>query len=959
MSFSENLDLLNSELNNLHNAANSPIERFRAEVIFARQFAELFPGKREKWQDLILESLELVAKSLSRKGSVNPDRLVRQAEAILAPIGKSAKGYTVHCCGHAHIDMNWMWPWQETVAVSYDTFSTVDKLMTEFPEFRFSQSQASTYIAMEEYAPELFKAIKRRVKQGKWDVTASMWVEGDKNIVSGESLCRHLLYTRQYFRKKFGFEPEKVKIDWSCDTFGHARTLPSILTRGAVTRYYHCRTGPGPWVYKWRSPEGAEVLSYNNKDGYNGQIEPNRIARLLCSYVRDSGLKDFMFMYGVGDHGGGPTRADLRTAREIARWPIFPVVKLSTTDEFYSAVEKADPKLPVIEKDLNFTFEGCYTAQSNIKRATRVSEIILPEAEAAALVAGAAVGMDYPRAELLKGWRHTLFNHFHDILPGSGAHATYEYAQGLFQEIQATASAIRTRALRSLAAKVNTSRAAQAKVSVLGSGLGDGLGAGAGDPAIPGGITAYNLGAPSAEPILVFNQHPWPRSEVVYAKVWNKPLAEDRVVIRDSGGNETKGQVVHKGNYWGHSFQTVAFRAEDVPALGYKVYAIDQASDQTIKRSNDQTTLAGAHTAKCLKDGTETMINEIQDAGVMENEFLRVEIDPMSGAVRHLIDKETGIDFVPDGKLLGVIEAYDEVPHGMTSWVIGHIKQMQALTDGGSMVTTHHGPIRAVTKTDRTYRDSTISVEIGLNSGSWVVDFTVRMHWVERGTRETGVPMLRAAFPVNVTNGVPTYEIPFGSQPRSQSLQEIPALKWADLSSDAMGLTLVNDCKYGHSCVDDTLRLTLIRSSYDPDPLPEMGDHVIKFAVVPHVGPFDAAAAVRAGEQFNSPMSVTSAPVQEGQLPPEKSFLEALTPNVVVAAVKKAEDSNALVVRMFEIEGKETTAKIRIDGLVDAKAKAVETDVLERPLPKNTAKFDGKTLTVKVPAYGIATVKIG
>lgn len=949
MSFNESLSLLNADIDRLQAETNSSLDRFRAEIDFARQFAEAFPAQRSKWQGLILEAVETVGRGLSRgRGrAVNCEKLVREAEAILDPIAKKAKEYTIHYCGHAHIDMNWMWPWQETVSVSYDTFSTVDKLMDEFPEFRFSQSQASTYIAMEEYAPEVFRMIKKRVRQGKWDVTASTWVEGDKNIVSGESLCRHLLYTRQYFHEKFGFDPERVKIDWSCDTFGHCWTLPSILTRGAVTRYYHCRTGPGPWLYKWRSPEGAEILVYNDKAGYNGQINPAQITRHFCSFLKDTGAKDFMWMYGVGDHGGGPTRADLRKAREIAKWPVFPVVKLSTTDAFYSAIEAANLKLPVVDKDLNFTFEGCYTAQSNIKRATRVSEIILPDTEIAVL----AAGMSYPGDHLLKSWRDALFNHFHDILPGSGVHATYEYAQGLFQDIQARANAIRTRALRSLAGRVNTALAANAKVSLFGSGLGDGLGAGAGDPGVPGSVSAYNLGAASAEPILLFNTKPWPRSEVVYTKVWNKPLADDMVVVRDSNGNETKGQVVNRGNYWGHSFTTVAFRAEDVPAVGYKVYAVDSAADPVPG--------GAAKVDRCLKDGTETMISEIGQAGILENEFLRVEVDSPSGAIKHLIDKATGFDFVPEGKLLGVLEAYDEVPHGMTSWVIGRIKQMQELSDGGNLTITQRGPVRVAVKTDRVFRDSRISVEIGLNSGSRTVDFTLRMHWVERGTPETGVPMLKAAFPVNVKDGTPTYEIAFGSQKRSQSPQEIPALKWADLSDDKAGITLLNDCKYGHSCDENTLRLTLIRSSYDPDPLPEMGDHEIRFAVVPHVGTLDVVEATRAGEEFNSAMSVTSASVQEGDLPAERSLLEVETPNVFVSAVKKAEDSDAVVIRMFEAAGVDTTAKLKVEGLAAPDAKAVETDVLERPLPKNSARFDGRTLSVKIPAHGIATVRLG
>jgi len=947
--FEEKFDLAINALKQSREAKTATLERFLAEIEFAKQFSELFPDEKEDWENLILKAIEHVTQALSSQ-SIDADKVIGEAEDILEPIGKKAKEYTIYCCGHAHIDMNWLWPWPETVNVSHDTFATVDQLMEEYPEFRFSQSQASTYFAMEKYCPEIFERIKYRVKKGQWEVTASNWVEGDKNIVSGESLCRHLLYTRQYFKQRFGLNPEDVKIDWSPDTFGHAHTVPSIASRGGVSRYYFCRTGPGPWIFKWRSPDGSEILAYNDKGWYNGTIEPNIMISLMCQFVKETGLKDFMFLYGVGDHGGGPTRRDLRKSREIAKWPIFPNVRLATTDEFYSAIEKANPNLPVIDSDLNFTFEGCYTAQSNIKRANRISEIVMPEAETLAVIAGAVASMDYPKDELFDGWRYTLFNHFHDILPGSGVHATYEYAQGLFQEIQATAGTIKTRALRRLAKLVDTSSAAKCKPSPLGFGFGDGLGAGAGDPGIPGGVTAYNAGADFAEPVLVYNQKPWPRSETVYAKVWNKPIEDHKVVVRDSSGKEVKGQVVGRGHYWGHDFVTVAFMAEDVPATGYKVYAIDSG----IAPIRGE----GAKIANSLPEGTETMITEIND-GWMENEFLKVEVDHASGAIKHLIDKATGFDFVPEGKLLGLIEAYQEVPHGMTAWVIGQIKEVEKLNSGWSTCVIHRGPNRVAFKADRKYRDSRMSVEIGLNAGSRVVDFKLNLHWVERGTNETGVPMLRVAFPVNVENGVPTYEIPFGSQKRKQSQQEIPALKWADLSDEKRGLTLVNSGKYGHSCVDNTLRLTLIRSSYDPDPLPEIADHEICFAVIPHIGPLEVSAAIRAGESFNSPMAVVSAPVQNGSLPAEKSFVECLTSNIFISAVKKAEDSDALVIRMFECEGKETTAKIRITDIVKPGSKAVETDVLERPLAKNTAKMDGDVLTVVVPAFGQTTVKIG
>ena len=159
-----------------------------------------------------------------------------QAEEILAPLGQAAKEYTIYCVGHAHIDMNWMWSWPETVALTYDTLATMDKLMDEFPEFRFTQSQASVYALTRQYAPELFQRIKQRVAEGKWEIVASQWVEGDKNLASGEILCRHLLYTRRWFEKHMGIAADQVKIAWEPDTFGHCWTLPGILARGGVSR---------------------------------------------------------------------------------------------------------------------------------------------------------------------------------------------------------------------------------------------------------------------------------------------------------------------------------------------------------------------------------------------------------------------------------------------------------------------------------------------------------------------------------------------------------------------------------------------------------------------------------------------------------------------------------------------------------------------------------------------------
>jgi hypothetical protein len=173
------------------------IERFTAEVDFAWRMADS-QNKQDEWQPLIAEAVSLVVEGLG--GGGDAEALVAKAEAHLAPLAKAAREYVIYCAGHAHIDMNWMWTWPETVSVTYDTFSTMDKLMDEFPEFHFTQSQASVYHLTRQYAPDLFERIKKRVAEGRWDVTASQWVEGDKNMASGEILARHLLYTRRWLK---------------------------------------------------------------------------------------------------------------------------------------------------------------------------------------------------------------------------------------------------------------------------------------------------------------------------------------------------------------------------------------------------------------------------------------------------------------------------------------------------------------------------------------------------------------------------------------------------------------------------------------------------------------------------------------------------------------------------------------------------------------------------------------
>jgi alpha-mannosidase len=357
-----------------------------------------------------------------------------------------------------------------------------------------------------------------------------------------------------------------------------------------------------------------------------------------------------------------------------------------------------------------------------------------------------------------------------------------------------------------------------------------------------------------------------------------------------------------------------------------------------------------------------------------------VEVDPASGAIRRLTDRTKGREYVAPGGLMGVLELLQEAPHGMTAWEIGQIVESRTLTTGGTlidesdprdsldgdslgMVTStrvqQNGPHRACVRTLHRIGQSRVAIEIGLASGSRSVDVRVVARWREVGTPETGVPMLRMAFATATNGGRATYEVPFGSIERPANGREVPALRWADLSDAQSGVTLVNDCKYGHSAEGSVLRVTLLRSSYDPDPLPEVGLHHMRFAIVPHDGPCSVDAAMRAAAALNQPLAVITTDFHAGPLPTSDGYVELLTPNVALAALKRSEDTDAVIVRLYETGGRDVEARVRLTRLVAPGSCAVETDLLERPLATNAARMEGDTLVVRMPAHGIVSVAVG
>jgi alpha-mannosidase len=263
--------------------------------------------------------------------------------------------------------------------------------------------------------------------------------------------------------------------------------------------------------------------------------------------------------------------------------------------------------------------------------------------------------------------------------------------------------------------------------------------------------------------------------------------------------------------------------------------------------------------------------------------------------------------------------------------------------------------------------DSTFAVTYTLNAGEPWINVTVKSTWVERGSTEIGTPTLRIQFPFALDNAAGRYENPFGSIERSLTDgSEVPSQRWATVIGKIAGTNVsgcgvvMNDSKYGHSLEGSNLRITLIRSSYDPDILPEIGEHVVRMAISPSGKVLPAADMIRLGAGFNHPLQVVATDVHKGTLPAvAKAVVASDADNVMIAAVKKAEDEDAVIFRLYETAGKSVVAKVSLDkAILGSVQSAVEVDLIEREIEKSSAKASADGFTVKIPASGLASVKV-
>ncbi|MFL6056242.1 MAG: alpha-mannosidase [Actinoallomurus sp.] len=829
-----------------------------------------------------------------------PDPRLRAAipqDRPTPPAGRATRG-PLHMIGNAHIDAVWLWPWQEGYQEARATFRAALQRIEEYPDFIFTCDSVGYLAWIEEHDPELFAALRTQVYAGRFEIVGGWWVEPDCNIPGGEGFVRHALYSQRFLIDRFG---STASIGCNVDPFGQNATIPQLMTKSGMDGYVFMRPQPheaelpGP-TFWWQAADGSRVLAYRipheycSPAGHLGVHVGKALAQLPHT------IEPLMCFYGVGNHGGGPTRANIESILELDNSDQFPRMRFSTVRAFFDAA--AEEQLPEFAGEIQPHGVGCYSAHSGIKKLIRQTEHALQTAEKWAAIASAVATMPRVTDQIEHAWRQVLLNHFHDTAAGTALPSAYDDARDQLGEARSIAARLQNQAIQSISRQI----------------------------AIPD--------EEAMAPLAVFNPHPWPVRTTVEVE-FGALLGRGGIVAVDDADRRIPVQIARSSTLTGGRRRLVV--PVDLPPLGYRLY-----------RMYADPVVAAAPAA------------DIET--VLENEHVRIVVDPETGRLSSLFHKATGTELIGDeaarsGHAVVLNDPTDTWGHGVVSYrdVIGTFTPV-------SIRRIENGPVRQVLRLDSVYGSSKLREEFILEAGSRHVEVRVTVDWHQR------LKMLKLRFPTGLTDVTATHAIPYGHLERTADGHETVSHSWVDVSGEVAGhpagLSVLNDAKYGVDVNDGDIGLTVLRSPpyawHTPEPLPADGDYEVMdqgvqrftYRLLPHAGDWRAAATPRAAAELDQRPVALLESFHEGPLPPHRSFATVSgADNVLVTVVKQAEDGDGYVVRGYETAGVAGTATIdlpflgrtvtaefsphEIKSLLvprDRELSAIEIDLLERPV---------------------------
>ena len=785
----------------------------------------------------------------------------KEAREALRPVMEAKNGSTApvfYAVGNAHLDLAWLWPMAETYRKTERTFAAQLRLIEEYPEYKFIQSQPASYEMCKKYYPELFARIKEAIKGGQWIADGAMWVEPDTNMASGEALIRQLVHGKRYYKEEFGVDSE---ILWLPDTFGYTAALPQILkgcgVKYLVTQKIFWSYNEGeqfPYHYfTWQGMDGSQIVSFL-PTSYTYRTDPIEANRIWKERTQLQDLDAFLMPYGYGDGGGGPARDYVEYAKRQEDLEGSVKVKMAGPAEFFHDMEQQGGPVNTYVGELYFSaHRGTYTSQAMIKQNNRLSELAMREMEMWSCLA-MNKGMEYQLSRADALWKEVLLHQFHDILPGSSIARVYVEAEKAHKEIQKGAAEMKEKAFAVLTDLSNE------------------------------------------QAVTVFNSLSFERTALV-------ELPE-----RFSGGARTlEGlpvpvQSAEEGESAGNPGGYAVKALVTIPSCG-GVSLIPAEAGNACGEAGVVLAEAGKSAPVSAEQVT---VRKQGESFVMENNRVKAVVNDR-GEVVSFVLKSSGREFAAEP--MNRFRLYKDVPRLFDAWDIdsNYIHQeIEALREAKVEVVSEG--LEGVLKVSGRIGNSSLVQYIRLEAEGTRLNFDTQIDWKELHR------LLKACFPVNVyaENGI--NEIQFGymerpahrSRPYDKDRFEVCNHHYSAFCDGVHGAAVLNDSKYGISMNGNALELSLLRASACPEMQADNRVHHFTYGFTAWEGSFADSDVVRQGYELNVKPEIYAGALETF------SAAEIDQANVILDTMKPAEDgSGDVILRLYESKKAAVTAKVR------------------------------------------------
>ena len=765
--------------------------------------------------------------------------------------------------GNAHLDPVWQWRITEGLSLVKSTYKAALDRMEEYPDYVFTSACAGYYKWIKASEPEMFEKIKKKIEEGRWQYTGSMWVQPDCNIPSGEAFARHLLYSQKFYEENFG---KKAETGYNVDSFGHNGMLPQLFAKAGIKNYVYMRPNrengeksnlPENNIHWWESPDGSKVLAFRILDSYGDRIRDERLAR----YDKKSHTQ--MIAYGVGNHGGGPSIETLSHVEELRAKEGKEKYIYSGPDKYFEYIRENElDGVPTVKEDLQHHASGCYSANSKIKMLNRRAENELVYAEKTDILASVLTGSKPHREQIEGAWERVMFNQFHDILAGCSIKPAYVDAENAFGLARQTALEVGTYAAERISWRIDTTKFLEAKPSEMRDRLWIREGEGC--------------------PMVVFNPHSFPVDGYAYFGCqWVSGVV-------DSDDNDVEFQIVRAPYTDGRHINMCMFKVH-IPAYGYGTYFIFKDEQNYIPKVREE--------------------SFIIDKNFIENSVVRVEFDE-NGALKSYYNKAEKKEYLSAPLKAVVCEDKDS-----DTWAHMVFDFNKDIGEFGKpkFEIIDEGTLRAVLKITTYYGDSELQQYYTLYRDDPKLEVKVKLNFRE------DYKILKLTFPVKTENPQAVYSMPYGFIKKAPDGLEEPAQEWISVDGDDLGMSLINDGRYSFCVKDNEMRMIAARSCAYLDHYGQShrdgeinfidrDELELTYALIPHESG-DYVATVKEAELLNMPLQLYMETHHKGELSPVYGGIEVDCDNVIVGAIKESEDGTGYIVRAFECTGKPVMAE--------------------------------------------------